>query len=576
MRVRVTALSFLIFSSIIALFAQVRGFSFINFDDPDYVTGNNYVNTGLKWENIHWAFTHFHSGHWHPLTWISHMIDVQLFGLEPGPHHLVNVGIHALNAVLLFLLLTRTTRQLGPSLFVALIFGLHPMRIESVAWVAERKDVLSVFFALLCFHSYVFYTQTSSMARYLLVVTTYVLGLLAKPTLVSIPILLLLFDIWPLQRIVPSFDIRFPWRLAWKLCVEKLPLVIFALTSCVVTIFSQDAEGGLKPLSSYPLPDRLAEVFTGYLAYAAKLFWPSGLGIFYPFQIYPPGLAAGSLLGLIAVTVWVIQASKRSPQVLVGWLWFLISLVPMIGFVQIGGQAFADRWSYLPHIGLLFALTWFYLDSLPSSIRRISTPLIVFLSICGCIVITLHNLPYWKDTITVWEHTLEVSPDNFMAYNNLGSEYDRLGDLQKAALNYERAVQVRPYYPTAVSNLGGVRARMGREQEAVELFQRALSVSPDFVPARYNLGLVYANTGNVTGALLEWLRVLALDPQFGGARHSIRWVMARLPATPENPTPNFFAEASSPIRRSLQAWRPVPEDIQIKEQLCALLDCSIP
>ncbi|MFN8392121.1 MAG: tetratricopeptide repeat protein [Bdellovibrionota bacterium] len=509
-----------------AVFSPVRSFSFLNLDDNEYVTENPHVVSGLTRQNVVWAFTNFRAGHWHPLAWVSHMIDVQLFGLNPGPHHLTNLLLHTLNVVLLFLFLARATGAVRVSCCVALIFGLHPMRLESVAWVTERKDVLSIFFGLAALNLYLQFVRTRSVLWYSLCICCFILSLLSKPTLVPFPLLLFLVDIWPLERMQLS-DLS-SWAKIRTPLFEKLPMLVISLGSSIVTVRAQDAEGALKSLSDYTLSARCANALTSYLAYAGKLFLPTGMGIFYPFQTYAPGVGAGAFLGLVAVTYICVTVRTRHPYLLVGWLWFLLAALPMIGFVQFGGQAFGDRWTYFPHVGLLFGVTWWVCDKLQN--RPSALKLAAGMSVALCAVVTTTNLPYWQSSKAILTHTLEVAPDNFMALNNLGVTFDEAGDLASAKPLFERTVQLRPAYAEGLNNLGTVYAREGKTAAAKELFERAVQAESGLLAARYHLGLVKHDSGDTAGAVLDWLRVLSSDPTFQRARESLMFAVNRLQA----------------------------------------------
>ncbi|HEX4508804.1 MAG TPA: tetratricopeptide repeat protein, partial [Burkholderiaceae bacterium] len=415
---------------VIALFWRAQGFQFLNFDDDVYITANPFVRGGLDRTNVIAAFTHARGGHYHPLAWLSHMVDVSLFGLRPGPAHMVSVAIHALTTALLFLLVLRCfPGRLGLAAFTALLFGVHPMRLESVVWLAERKDVLALFFTLCTLHAWVSYARRPSLPRYLLAATALVLGLLSKPTVVTLPVLLLLFDRWPLGR---TLSIARAIR-------EKIPLALLAGVSVVVTTLTQRAEGAMDA-PTYALGDRIATATVAYLVYLGKFFWPAGLGIFYPLTHYPPGVGAGAVVALAAISVICLGRPRERPELAFAWAWFLIAPLPVIGLVQFGGQAFADRWSYLPHLGLAFGLSALAYRHLPPRLRLpLGTVAIVALAI-----VTSINLPHWATSETIFRHTLAVSPDNFMAHTNLGNALAQLGDVNGAIAEQEKALQFQP------------------------------------------------------------------------------------------------------------------------------------
>lgn len=551
-------------------FWPVHSFEFIDLDDNDYITENVFVASGLKPENIVWAFTEFHSGHWHPLSWVSHMLDCQLFGLDPGPHHLVNLALHASSAVLLFLFLLRTTSFWGASLFCALIFALHPMRVESVAWVAERKDVLSVFFALCALHAYVFFRHSRQKKHYCLLLFFFCLSLLSKPTFVSLPILLILLDWWPMQRFT---DIRLGDKRLQLCIVEKIPLALFSLLSCILTIYSQSAGGGLKDVNAYPLSDRIPSVLFGYLIYAGKVFWPHPLAILYPFQSYPPGSAIAALLGLLAISYLSFYHRRRYPMLLFGWLWFIISLIPMIGIVQIGGQAYADRWSYVPHIGIIVGLTYWVMQNFRGSLKILSG-LAIALVLASALVLR-GNLVHWRDSEQIFTHTLRVTKNNFLIHNNLGVFYSKRGDFAQADFHINQANKIRPQYPNAMNNLGKIKAQEGNSNAARALFQKALQINPNLLSARYNLGLLAAQDGQVHKALVYWVNTLQRDVHYQAARDSLHWILTKNKGDVLD-IPVEQVDSYESAKQTLENWEIDARDQDLHRKLCQQYKCSKP
>lgn len=543
--------------AICLVFAPTAQFEFLNFDDTTYITENAFVTSGLSFTNLTWAFSTPYAGHWHPLTWLSHQLDCELFGVAPGAHHLMSVGIHALNTILVFLFLNTSTKALAPSLFAALVFGVHPLRLESVAWVSERKDVLSMFFGLLTLNLYLAFVRARSVFIYCCITLAFLLSLLAKPTFVTLPALLVLLDLWPLNRVRLSSR-SLEKRQILAAIVEKIPLALISITLCAIAINSQHLGGGLQNLSGYAATDRIAGAFVSYLAYFGKLLIPTGMGIFYPFQIYAPGVGVGAFLGLLALSYMFLAHWRTAPYLACGWLWFLISALPLIGFVQIGGQAFADRWSYLPTLGPLIGITWWAVDYLSPRIgtrllRVLATSLVLALGI-----ITHYELPHWRNSETIFTRTLEVSPHNFMAHTNLGSALRDKGDAQRAAYHFEEAVRLNPTYPEALNNLGIVRAEQGRYREAQELFTKAFTIRPDFDQARYNAGLAYSQMGNNVRASIDWSKVLANNPRHASALQSLQalssWIeplnCQQVVDSLRSAPPNILLD----LRESLQKW----------------------
>ncbi|MCB0334760.1 MAG: tetratricopeptide repeat protein [Bdellovibrionales bacterium] len=495
------------------IFGPSLKFNFLNFDDNIYVYENPFVQSGLRWSNIIKAFTESHGGHWHPLSWISHMLDVEFFGMNPFWHRGHNIFLHILNTCLLYLLICPRLLPKWLALLAVCIFLVHPLRIESVVWIAERKDVLSVFWGLMTLVFYFQYTNTARARFLFFSLLSYAASLLAKPTFVTLPLLLFLLDVTPLRTLPPASK-----RMS---IFEKLPFVVLAFVSTTTAILAQNHDGGLKDVSAYTLASRFNNVPTSYLTYLGKLIWPESVAIFYPFQIYPPGIGMGTLLGLLALSYLLYHQRRKQAGLFLGWLWFLVSLLPMIGLIQIGGQAYADRWTYVPHLGLIVGLVaTFHSSGWPS--KKLYVFLVAYITLLS--VKTLHELPNWKDSESIFRHTLVVSPDNFMAYTNLGRALEEQGRISEALENYRRAVHLRPQYPTALNNLGSALAKTQRFPEAKEYFQRALKVAPDFISARYNLGLLEFYTGNLDLAERLWQETLEKDPHYAPAIESLRHI----------------------------------------------------
>jgi len=559
----------LTFLAVLLVYWPARQFAFLNFDDDEYVTDNPFVATGLSKPNVLAAFSRHRGGHYHPLTWLSHMADVSLFGMAPGPAHLVNVVIHALTTALLFWLVARCLRAPWFAMFVALFFGLHPLRIESVAWIAERKDVLSLFFALATLHAWVSYTRRPRVGWYLTVVICFVLGLLSKPTLVTLPALLLLFDEWPLGRRNRGVSAR-------RRLYEQLPLAALSLASVLITTLSQRSEGALaaSSASGWPLvSERVATAAVAYLAYLGKLFWPVGLGIFYPLRPYPPGVGAGACVALAGLT-WLCLGPRRQrpegPAVAFAWAWFMLAPLPIIGLVQFGGQAFANRWTYLCHLGLILGLASAVRDRLAPRARSA----LGVAAVLACALWTRHELPHWRTSESIFRHTLAVSPDNFMAHTNLGNALDAAGNLDEAATHYEEAARLNPTYPEALNNLGTLQARRNQMTEAAATFARALAIRPDMPLARYNLGLADSHLGRPVEAATEWLTLLGRVPDHPLARHSLAFVAERALA----PACAAYTLSAPPaiaaaFFEALSRWRPVPDDAGLAQTLANLTAC---
>jgi protein O-mannosyl-transferase len=475
-----------------SIYAQVIGHHFITLDDPTYIQENPMVNRGITGAGIAWAFTTFYAANWHPLTWISHMIDCQVFGTNAGRHLLVNALIHVANTLLVFWFLLRTTHARWPSALVAALFALHPLHVESVAWASERKDTLSTFFGLLSLIAYVGYTEAPSIRRYAWVAITLALGLLAKPMLVTWPFVMLLLDYWPLHRFNGQPARRSlgggGWSVVRGLVVEKIPLFALAAASAVMTLIAQSREGAVRTLAHEPIVLRLSNALVSYAKYLLLTLWPNDLAVYYPFA----GIAAWQIIGatslLIGITVFCLFQRKIRPYLVVGWLWFLATLVPVIGLVQVGGQIMADRYFYIPSIGLFIAIV-FGLADIARSWRV--TPLLSAGIAAGILLIlaTLTNgqIQRWRDSFTLFEHTLAVTPPNLRIEHNLGLALGVSDRYDEAAAHFEKALQIDPNFYEGLVVMGVTRAHQGRLPEAIEYFQAAIRSQPDTPKAHVQL-----------------------------------------------------------------------------------------
>jgi len=532
-----------------AAYWPVGRYEFVNFDDDVYVSDNWQVQQGLTAEGARWAFTTFHEANWHPLTWLSHMLDCQLFGLWAGGHHLVNVALHAANSVLIFLVLRRMTARQWPSAFVAALFALHPLHVESVAWVAERKDVLSTFFGLLALLAYAWYAERPSVWRYAAVFIFLALGLMAKPMLVTLPFVMLLLDWWPLGRLTGNageecgvrnagltakarrfgFSLRTPHS-ALRVGLEKLPLLVLAASSSVVTYVAQSHGGAMAGVEACPLPLRFANALVAYVAYLGKTFWPSGLSAFYPYVSERPlwqPVAAGAFL--VAVTALALLAARRRtaplpdgrgsdtarrrPYLAVGWFWYLGTLVPVIGLVQVGEQSMADRYTYVPLVGVFIMAAWGAAD-LARGWRhgRKAAALASVAAVAVCLTLTWRQVGYWADSEVLFRHMLRVTPENALAANNLGVALGDCGQLEDSASWLREALRMRPHYPDAHDNLGAVLARMDRLDEALGHMREAVRLRPDRPRALSNLGGGLYRLGRNQEAVEVLRRALRLNP----------------------------------------------------------------
>jgi protein O-mannosyl-transferase len=514
---------------VLAVFGQVASHDFVAYDSAQYITNNARVLSGLSWRNVEWAFTSAWSANWHPLTWISHMLDVQLFGLDPKWHQLENVAWHALNSMLLFLVFQRMTKQWGRSLFVAALFALHPLHVESVAWIVERKDVLSTFFGLLCFACYALYAERPSIARYLGVTFFLALGLLSKPMLVTWPFLLLLFDLWPLER--TGFGAR-------RLFVEKLPLFALSLGSCIATVVAQASGGAVQSLTQLSLEVRLENAVAAYARYVGKAIWPANLAIYYPLRAESLGtgelaLSAAVVAGL-SILAW--REMRRRKYLFTGWYFFLGALVPVIGVVQVGGQALADRYTYVPAIGLFVIAAWgggelcsLLSTRLSSSAGRAWIALSGAALVCGALaIVSWKQVGTWRDTETVSEHALAVTEENDVAHNLLGMALVDQNRLEEACAHFREALRIAPGDVDAIDNFGAALMRMGRVDEAEALFRRGLSLAPSRANLHHHLGMALQSKGKLDEALVYLNEAVHLSPEYAAAQASRGQVLEQL------------------------------------------------
>jgi len=503
---RHAAVCALLVAGTVAVYAGVGTHAYVNLDDDVYVLRNPWIRQGLGWDTVRWAFTTVYEAYWIPLTWLSLALDVRLFGLVAGAHLLENVALHALDSVLLYALLVGTTGAVGRSAFVAGLFALHPMHVESVAWVSQRKDVLSTLFWLLTTLAYVRYARGPSGARYLLVAVLLALGLLAKPMLVTLPFTLLLLDVWPLGRRERG------WA---RLVAEKLPLLALSLAASAVTLWTQHGAGAVPALTTRGLDDRVATALVNYGLYLGKLAWPADLAVFYPLTPGDAGLAASAALLVLLVSALVVWAGRHTPALLVGWLWFLGTLFPVIGLVQVGGQQVADRYTYVPSIGLFVAVAW----GVPLLWERWSRGAARWLpgvaavgTLLAAAVVARGQVGYWQNSITLFERAVAVTHRNFLAQNNLGEALASAGRRPEAAPHYAEAARIHPGYAPARNNQGITFAEAGRYAEAEQEFRAALSYDPRMAMAESNLATTRARLGDYPDAIAHYERALAIEP----------------------------------------------------------------
>ena len=547
----VLSIYFILAVSTLLVYWQVRNFGFVDYDDKDYVYENQHVLNGLTADGVIWAFKSTDAANWHPLTWLSHMLDCQLSlpgGPNPGRIHLVNLLLHLANTLLLFFVLRQMTNTLWQSAFVAALFALHPLHVESVAWVAERKDVLSTFFWILTMWAYMQYTRKQGIFRYLLTLLIFALGLLAKPMLVTLPFLLLLLDYWPLNRFVPGTiktsgrqsqkfapapDKR---RILYQILIEKIPFFVLSVVSSVITFLAQRAGGAMVDINILPLHSRVANAFLSYVKYIGKMFWPENLAVFYPLDpaaSIPFRQVAMCVLLLLVISIFVIRFGRNQKYLPVGWFWFVGTLVPVIGFVQVGVQALADRYTYISYIGLFIMIAW----GLPELLSKwLSAPpqRKIVLGVSMAIVLTTLGIctnlqaSYWKNSVTLFSRALATTQNNYVAYNNLGLAYDDLGRSTEAIEDYTQAIRIKPDYAEAYYNLGVVYEKLDRPNEAIEADKQAIRFKPDYTEAYYNLGVVYDKLNRPAEAIEADKQAITFKSDYAEAYYNLGVVYDKL------------------------------------------------
>jgi tetratricopeptide (TPR) repeat protein len=519
----------------VTVYWQVGHHDFVRYDDNAYITENPNVQAGLTLKGSHWAFTTFHAANWHPVTWLSHMVDCQLFGLKPGMHHVVNLLFHIANSLLLFLVFRRMTGAIWQSGFVAGLFALHPLHVESVAWVAERKDVLSTFFWLLTMYAYIGFVERRTLVRYLLIVPPFVLGLMSKPMLVTLPFVLLLMDYWPLRRLhlkqmsrqkCHSTTGRYSvLTLVW----EKVPLLALSTLSSLVTLHAQHVSGAISSLETLSLNIRIANAIVSYAKYVGKTIWPSRLAVFYPHPESLPVwqvIGAGSLLGLLSFMV--LSKGKRLPFLAFGWFWYIGTLVPVIGLVQVGRQAMADRYTYVPLIGLFIMLAWGITEFMSKWRFRVTVLAfftgVLFLSL---MISTWVQVNHWKDTVALFRHAANATHRSYMAHVNLGTALAEQGNYEEALEHLNKAVQFGPDHPETHFELANALADHGNLEKAISHFYKAVQLKPDHLYAHYNLGVFLTRQGRLEEAFSHYSEALRIKPNCADAHSGLGTVLAK-------------------------------------------------
>ena len=527
----------------LAVYVQVREFDFCNYDDDTYVYQNPWVRNGFSAGSVAWAFTSMHGANWHPLTWLSHMADSQLYGMNAGSHHLTSVILHVLNTLLLFAAFCRMTGMRWQSFFLAAVFALHPLHVESVAWVAERKDVLSTFFMLLALNAYVRYAATPTLSRYLPVLGLFICGLLSKSMVVTFPVLLLLLDYWPLGRLrYGALPLK---TTVVKLLAEKAPLFACAALSTAVSLGAQFKGGAVMSLATAPPQLRLANALVSYCYYLKDMVAPFRLSLLYPFPQEIP-VAAVVLAGaaLSAITLWVIGQRSRRPWLAVGWLWYLVTLLPVIGIIKIGLQSRADRYMYVPLIGIGIAVIWTAAALLEGSRRSMALGILCGSGlVCVLTALSYQQVCHWRNSIVLYEHVLSATENNFIAHNNLAGALIREGRVADAVNHCRLSLKINPRYLSPYLTLGSVFSQQGDLPRAVQSYRQALELKPDFFGAHNYLGLALAKQGNAADALKHFSLAIKYKPDFAEAHNNMGNVLLSL---------NKPAEARDQFLRALQ------------------------
>ena len=504
----------------LSVYLQVRDFEFCNYDDDAYVYNNPWVFNGLTAKGIAWAFTDIHEGNWHPLTWLSHMADSQLYGMNAGWHHLTSVLFHVLNTLLLFAAFRRMTGMRWQSFFLAAVFALHPLHVESVAWIAERKDVLSTFFMLLALNAYIRYVAAPCRTRYLPVLGFFICGLLSKPMVVTFPVLLLLLDYWPLQRLHSGMNGQ---KSARALLLEKAPLFACAAFSTIYAYIAQVKGGAVASLTDTPLQLRLANALVSYCLYLKDIIAPFGLAVFYPFPRGIPfvhAMAAGMLM--LAITLWVLRHRSRQPWLAVGWLWYVVTLLPVIGIIKIGLQARADRYTYVPLAGVGIAAIWSGAYFLRRTRRSRALGMLGgAVLMIGLMALSYQQVRYWHTSITLFEHTLAVTNNNIIAHNNLAAALLQENRAAEAIDQCRLSLNLDPRCEKTYLNLGLALAQQGDWEQAVQNYRLALELQPDLDAAHNSLGIALARQGNTEEAIKQYTLAINNTPNYVEAHNNM-------------------------------------------------------
>lgn len=521
----------------LAAFGRIAENDFISYDDGLYITDNSNIQAGITLESMKWAFTAIHGSNWHPITWLSHMLDWKLFGANPSGHHLISLFFHIITAILLFLFLNKTTHNIWPSAFVAAFFALHPLRVESVAWAAERKDVLSMLFAMATLYTYAFYAENRKLSKYLLCLFWFALALMSKPMMVTLPCVLLLLDYWPLQRRqTASSDstAESMQQFAGRMLREKIPFLILTIAVSILAFWAQHKGGAVVNTHDIAFVERCYNAIVSYVMYLTKTLWPVKLAIFYsltlPLPLWKVFISAVILLFLTAV---VLYFSRKLPFMFTGWFLYLGTLIPVIGLVQVGDQAMADRYTYLPSIGIFIILVWStYTFFNKQYVRKKVLFPAVMIMLAVLAILTYRQCGYWKNSSTLYNYVLRVTEDNYKIHHNMGAALFKKGKIREAEYHFDRAVKINPNY-LSFNSRGEIYARAGKYQQAFDDFNQAISLNPRHPDGYYNRGLTYEVTGQFLPALADFNKAISLNSDYINAYNNRGIVYARLNRTQE-------------------------------------------
>jgi len=516
---------------VLALYWPVIGYDFIAMDDNLYLLDNPDIRMGISRHGISWAMTTLYTANWHPLTWLSLLADYDLYGLNAAGYHITSLLLHLLNTLLLFLVLLRMTGETWKCLTVAALFAVHPLNLESVAWIAERKNVLSMLFWLLTLFAYIRYVERPGWRRYLAALFFFALGLMAKPALVTLPFILMLLDYWPLQRFSPLerwAEGRFsnPVKGASNLLglfIEKFPFFLLSLCSVLITIYAAKAGGAVKSITEFPFSGRIGNAFIACASYLDKMIWPVDLAIFYPYPAMgqPAWFISAALLFLVSVTVFVVLKGGKHPYLITGWFWYLINLLPVIGIIQVGYQSMANRYAYIPLVGIFLIAAWGMPEFLKENTSRRYIPFVASVLVLIFSFSTWAQLPHWRNSEAVFKHALMVTEDNFLAHCGMGDLWQNRGVFQIARLHYQEALRIRPGYAEVYNNLGAMLIKEGRIAEGEAGIRAALKRKPDLAEAHNNLGAVMSYRGHVQEAAIHFTRALELKPGYPTAKQNL-------------------------------------------------------